>query len=93
VLDWRGSSIHLIHPPPSLLPGKFSPSECCRTGGKQPDDVDEQPPRNDHGALVLHLRVRDAQRDLHVGRRKVQLAAGGAQHDPGEDLDVASGAI
>ena len=45
-------------------------------------------PGHDDRALVLDLRVeRRPQRELHVGRRELELAACGAQQDAGEDLD------
>ena len=55
---------------------------------QQPDDVHEQLPGHDHGALVLHLRLeRRAQRELHVGRRELHAAVAGAQEHAQQHLD------
>ena len=50
--------------------------------GQRADDVDEQPRRQDDGALADDLAVeRDAQPDLHV--RRAQLDAAVARRGPG----------
>ena len=50
-------------------------------------DVEQQPARDDDLALALHLGVeRGADRELHVGRRQFEPAAGGAQLYAAEDF-------
>ena len=60
--------------------------------GQRADDVDEQPRRQDDGALADDLALeRDAQADLHVGGAQLDRAALGEELDAGERLDGAAG--
>ena len=55
------------------------------------DDVDQQPSRQDDGALALDLRrERDAQADLHVGCAQLDAGAAGEDLDAGQRLDRAA---
>ena len=47
-----------------------------RVAGQRPDDVDEQPRRQDDGAVADDLALeRDAEADLHVGGAQLDRAA------------------
>ena len=60
--------------------------------GKRPRDVEKEPAGNDDNAFARNLRVqRRAQRDLHVGRREMELTRLRAQLNPAEYEDGRAG--
>ena len=60
--------------------------------GQRPDDVDDQPRRQDDGALTDDLALeRHAQADLHVGGAQLDPALGREHLDAGQRLDGAAG--
>ena len=60
--------------------------------GQGADDVDDEPRRQDDGALADDLALeRDAQADLHVGGAQLDPALGREHLDAGERLDGAAG--
>ena len=60
--------------------------------GQRADDVDDEPRRQDDGALADDLALeRHAQADLHVGRAQLDPALGREDLDAGQRLDRAAG--
>ena len=66
-------------------------SSVSSSAGQRADDVDQQPRRQDDGALAHDLALeRHAQADLHVGRPQLDRTVLGLQLDAGERLDGAA---
>src|SRR4029078_9668254 len=63
-----------------------------RVAGQRTDDVDQQPRRQDDGAVADDLPLeRDAEPALDVGGAQLEGAARGGHLDAGERLDGAAG--